>query len=443
MKAIKPTLSAVLMVLSQLVFAQTGSWKLAGNSLTGTEKFGSKNSVPVNFITNNTQRMTLTATGNLGIGVTSPKGKLHIFSGNSGVTTPTSGSTLIVESNSANVISLLNPANSTSGIFFGNTLNSADGGITYNDGIVQRGLVFRAAGSPHMILSSNGNLGINAFSPASELHIFHSDGNSHGLRIQNSQASANSWTVFEFNDGDLGLASNNSNKGFFDNTSGSYFTLSDARSKKDIEAAPSVLEKVMQLHVKKYHFLTNQTSDKKHYGMIAQDVEKIFPEIVSYKLNKDQDLYSVNYSAYGVLAIKAIQEQQKKIEEQERTNQEQQQKIITLEDRIAKLEALNNGGASSTGSSNNIVSKEISGVTLEQNQPNPFNQATTIHYQLPKSSAGQINVYDINGTLVKTIKADESGQALINGSDLKAGTYSYTLVVNGKMAVSKKLVLIK
>jgi hypothetical protein len=32
----------------------------------------------------------------------------------------------------------------------------------------------------------------------------------------------------------------------------------------------------MQLDVKKYHFLKNKTSDIKHYGMIVQDVEKIF-----------------------------------------------------------------------------------------------------------------------------------------------------------------------
>ncbi len=134
MKAIKLTFSAGLMVLSQLVLAQTGSWKLAGNSLTGTEKFGSKNSVPVNFITNNTPRMTLTTTGNLGIGITAPKAKLHVFNGSSGVTTPPGGSTLIVENNFANFISLLNPTNNSSGILFGNTLSPNDGSISYNEG---------------------------------------------------------------------------------------------------------------------------------------------------------------------------------------------------------------------------------------------------------------------------------------------------------------------
>jgi hypothetical protein len=53
--------------------------------------------------------------------------------------------------------------------------------------------------------------------------------------------------------------------------------------KKDIEKAPDSLQKVMQLDVKKYHFIQNESADKKHYGLIAQEVENIFPEIVSYQ----------------------------------------------------------------------------------------------------------------------------------------------------------------
>ncbi len=85
MKTLKFTFSAVLIVLSHFSFAQTGQWKLAGNSLTGTEKLGSKNNFPLNFITNNVTRMTLTTTGQLGIGTTAPEGNLHIFRGSAGL----------------------------------------------------------------------------------------------------------------------------------------------------------------------------------------------------------------------------------------------------------------------------------------------------------------------------------------------------------------------
>ena len=94
---------------------------------------------------------------------------------------------------------------------------------------------------------------------------------------------------------------------------------------------------------------------------------------------------------------------------------------------------------------NNIKTNtnNIAGASLEQNQPNPFNQSTIIRYHLPKGTSGQINIYDSKGILMKSFKANESGQATINASDLNSGTYSYTLSVNGKLAATKKLVLLK
>ena len=58
-------------------------------------------------------------------------------------------------------------------------------------------------------------------------------------------------------------------------------------------------------------------------GFVAQEVEKLFPEIVKEISLRDGTSYkAMNYDAIGVLAIKAIQEQQVIIEDQ--------QKAITL-----------------------------------------------------------------------------------------------------------------
>ncbi len=513
MNAIKLTFSAALIVFSQFVFAQTGNWQLAGNNLTGTEKFGSTNSAALNFITNNKTRMSLTKTGNLNIssdqssiqfanpgtnprpmifmfssGTSNPnrmviahspanpnwglqyndvedrfdflRGGNSIFSVNLGnstvkVTRGSSGAAafsnapLVIENSTDNYINLLAPDANETGILFGKPQSNVSGGLIYNNSSTTNGLQFRTNGNLiRMVLTNTGRLGIGTATPAAEAHILHGVGNdgNHGLRLQNS-GNGKHWTLHTSDiNGSLWLWANGNLRGDFDNISGNYTSLSDARSKKDIEKAPDLLEKVIQLDVKKYHFLENKSTDKKYFGLIAQEVENIFPEVVYH--NKmdggNNDLYTMNYSAFGVLAIKAIQEQQQKIVEQEQTNQQQQQKIISLEDRIAKLEAaINKGNISNTGNNTNVISKEISGATLEQNQPNPFNQSTVIRYHLPQGTSGQINLYDANGMLVQTLKANESGQAVINGNDLSAGTYSYTLVANGKITASKKLVLIK
>jgi hypothetical protein len=372
--------------------------------------------------------------GNLGIGTATPKANLHIVRGSAGVS-PFFSAPLVVENSVNTYMNLLAPNNFETGVLFGNPGSNVDGGLIYNNASTFRGIQFRTNGNAtRMVLLSNGFLGVRTMSPAVEMHLIHENGEDshHGLRIQNIGASGANWTLYASDqDQALSMFAKNNLVGFFD-VSGDYNTLSDARRKKDIEKAPDVLEKLMQLGIKKYHFIENKLADKKHYGMIAQEVEKFFPEVVYHKKldSSSNDLYAMNYSAFGILAIKAIQEQQ--------------QKIITLEDRIAKLEAaITKSNVSNTGASNNMIGKEISGVTLEQNQPNPFNQSTVIRYHMPQSTSGQINLFDVNGALVKTLKVNESGQAVINGNDLKAGTYTYTLVVNGKMAASKKLVLVR
>ena len=85
--------------------------------------------------------------------------------------------------------------------------------------------------------------------------------------------------------------------------------------------------------------MTTKLIIKKHYGMIAQDVEKIFPEVVHHKIinSGKQDVYAMNYSAFGVIAIKAIQEQQKKIEEQEQTNHQLQSIVEKQQVTIEKI----------------------------------------------------------------------------------------------------------
>jgi hypothetical protein len=57
---------------------------------------------------------------------------------------------------------------------------------------------------------------------------------------------------------------------------------------------------------------------------------------------------------------------------------------------------------------------------LAQNYPNPFNPTTTIHYALPKDEQVILNIYNINGILVKTVVSEKQ----------KAGRYS--VIWNGK-----------
>jgi hypothetical protein len=102
--------------------------------------------------------------------------------------------------------------------------------------------------------------------------------------------------------------------------------VSDRRLKKNIREIPAVLDKVMALSPSVYHFATQSDTEKLCIGMIAQDVNEIFPELVNY--DPVDDLFTLSYSEFGVIAIKAIQEQQKLIEDQSK-------QIAQLENKLA------------------------------------------------------------------------------------------------------------
>ncbi len=110
--------------------------------------------------------------------------------------------------------------------------------------------------------------------------------------------------------------------GFF-RPSGEYVAASDRRLKTNIRDMPSLLEKIMKLEPKVYEMKAHNSSHIKSIGFMAQDVLPLFPELVS-KAEGDRikeqgldKLYGLNYSGFAVIAIKAIQEQQRMIEKLE------------------------------------------------------------------------------------------------------------------------------
>ena len=89
---------------------------------------------------------------------------------------------------------------------------------------------------------------------------------------------------------------------------------SDKRVKDNIEIIPNAVEKVKQLNGVTFTRTDANEEDKnkRHTGVIAQDVLKVLPEAV---VGSEEDLYSVAYGNMVGLLIEAIKEQQTQIDE--------------------------------------------------------------------------------------------------------------------------------
>jgi hypothetical protein len=127
--------------------------------------------------------------------------------------------------------------------------------------------------------------------------------------------------------------------GVFDKTTGIYTNVSDRKRKKAIEPMPNVLDHVRMLKPSLYRFTNQNDTDEKHLGFIAQEVKDIFPSLV--KQNVSDTLYTLDYSGFGVIAIKAIQEQQLLIQELQDQISKLQSKITSIEIKQAALDQMN------------------------------------------------------------------------------------------------------
>jgi len=108
-----------------------------------------------------------------------------------------------------------------------------------------------------------------------------------------------------------------------------YYCSSDIALKEDIRKIENALEKISQLEGVTFKW---RATGEPGIGLIAQEVEKVFPELVS---TEKSGLKSIDYSRLTAVLIEAIKEQQRIIREQEN-------KIKELEERILKVENLLN-----------------------------------------------------------------------------------------------------
>ncbi len=219
-----------------------------------------------------------------------------------------------------------------------------------------------------------------------------------------------------------------------------YYTPSDSRQKENIVAVKNSIDLIRQFQAfnydlkSEYVFIDSINYSIEYYniledgrrnkiGYLAQDVEKILPQLVEH--DDSTDTYSVNYVALIPILSEAIKEQQVLIESM-------QSEINTLKSRERKSLMSGTEGFA------------IENCRLFQNAPNPFGETTSIRYRLPEGiSNADIIIYDMTGKQLKRIPLTESGESNIevSGGEMDPGMYMYSMIVENQLIDTKQMVI--
>jgi len=98
---------------------------------------------------------------------------------------------------------------------------------------------------------------------------------------------------------------------------GSIYNTSDERLKYDIkEITEEDMDKLFTLNP--IHFKYKKDPKRTHYGFLAQDVEKVFPQLVE---NNNDGYKTINYQEFISLMLAKMQYMQNEIDELKKINQ--------------------------------------------------------------------------------------------------------------------------
>lgn len=397
-------------------------------------------------------KLSVLGNGNMGLGTTSPSYKLTVntSTSNYGVV-HTDGTTIV------------------------GTYIDANGGYIGTQSNHKLSL-FTNNGGARLTVTTAGDVGIGITNPGSKLDVNGTSNFSGNMAITGNVTVTGSGTY-----------------------SGTW-TMSDQMFKTNVDSIQNALATIKLLKPKMYYFDTLNYKEfnftpNRSYGFLAQDLSQVLPELVSTNvktavldtlgniIHPAITYKAINYTEIIAFLTKGMQEQSYEVDslktkvirldsvnaslqkaQQEsmdslRIKTNNQESInASLQNQLNQLMAtINNCCSISAQSENNTQAKSLSEVTttqidvklndvqsvvLEQNVPNPFAEQTTINYFLTDNTVkAQILFYDAQGKLIQSVDLIQKGKGTLNvfASDLSSGIYTYTLVVDGKIVETKKM----
>jgi hypothetical protein len=256
-----------------------------------------------------TERMRIDSSGNVGIGTSSPSDPLHVDSQNG---------------NAAVRLNANTGYNTSINFYNNNVVKWAAQAL--GDGSNAFRFYNFTASTEAMRIDSSGNLLVGTTNAAGILTIngdqtyfTTSSATNASLTLRKGAAGADGVDFFQCRDSANNAEFIIQGDGDAQNTNNSYGAISDAKLKENVTDATPKLDKLNQVRVVNYNLIGHE---RKQIGVIAQELEQIFPSMVQDVIDRDAEgndlgttTKSVKYSVFVPMLIKAMQEQQAIIED--------------------------------------------------------------------------------------------------------------------------------
>jgi len=253
---------------------------------------------------------------------------------------------------------------------------------------------------------------------------------------------------------------------------------SDILLKENVAPLTDALSIIGHLNSKTYNFKVaafpqlNLPSGNQ-FGLIAQEVESVLPTLTRNLIQPpvydtlgnmvypSVSFKGLNYEAFIKILIEGVKELNLKTDSltNDLNNEIDSLKhvINSFNDRFNQMEAmlnnccLSNNKSLSNPEENPMTITEVElvnqqAIVLDQNVPNPFKENTVIAYFIPDNiNYTQIIFTDNYGKIMKTVDITTPGQGILKvyAANLSSGIYQYSLIVDGKVIETKKMVCTK
>ena len=198
------------------------------------------------------------------------------------------------------------------------------------------------------------------------------------------------------------------------------YNMSDRNFKKEIEEDYDSYKDLYSVKTYSYKY-KNDASGKQQYGVMAQDMQTIYPELVSDRGEKG---LAVNYTAMIPMLIRAVQDQKQTIDML-------QNELSALKSELAKNPEVNE-----------LMKVEEDRMVI---YPNPATNVTKISFknQGEKDASARVEVVNLNGETLQTVNVGGKNSLEVDTSGLRKGVYFVRYFAEGKLTETKRILIEK